>query len=377
MKIAINTRFLLANRLEGMGWFSHEVLKRWTSWHPEHEFLFIFDRPFDDQFVFNENVSPVVVFPQARHPFLFYWWFEWSLPAIFRKHKAAAFMSPDGFCALRAKIPTHLVIHDIAWKHFPTHIPYWHRKHYEYYMPRFAKKANQIATVSEYSKKDIVEYLNVPEEKVDVVYNGSKPAFKPLSFEEERAVRRQYSETAPYFLYLGSIHPRKNLVRLLKAFDQFKLKNSSPLKLLIAGRMAWQTGEVAELLKTMNYAKEVVFLGYVPEAELPRLVAAAFAMTYVSLFEGFGIPLLEALYCDVPSISSQTSSMPEVVGDAGLLADPYSVDSIALQMQRLWTEKGLRNQLIERGRLQREQYSWDLTAEKMWQSFEKSIEGHV
>jgi glycosyltransferase involved in cell wall biosynthesis len=145
------------------------------------------------------------------------------------------------------------------------------------------------------------------------------------------------------------------------------------MKLLLAGRIAWQSTDIAEVLNKMKFRNDVVFLGYTDAIELPKITASAFALTYVSLFEGFGIPILEAMYCDVPSISSNSSSMPEVVGDAGLLADPYSVDSIAEQMLKLWTEKGLREQLIEKGKTQRQKYSWDLTAEKMWVSMEKVL----
>ena len=105
MRIAVNTRFLLPNKLEGIGWFSYEVLKRWVAWHPEHEFIFIFDRKHDERFIFDKNVTPIVAFPPARHPFLFYLWFEWALPSVFAKQKADVFMSPDGFLSLRSKIP--------------------------------------------------------------------------------------------------------------------------------------------------------------------------------------------------------------------------------------------------------------------------------
>ena len=372
--IAINTRFLLPNKLEGIGWFSYEVLKRWVEWHPEHEFIFIFDRAYDEQFVFSSNVKPIVASPQARHPVLFYLWFEWTLPAIFKKHKVDAFMSPDGFMSLSADIPTLLVIHDIAWKHFPTQVPWSHRKHYEYYMPRFAKKAAHIATVSEYSKNDIVNHLQVMPEKIDVVYDGANESFVPLSLDERVKIEDKYSNGCPYFLYVGSIHPRKNVLRLLQAFELFKSKADTNMKLLLAGRIAWQSGDVAEQLAKMNYRNDVVFLGYTDAVELPKITAAAFALTYVSLFEGFGIPILEAMYCDVPSISSNSSSMPEVAGDAGLLADPYSVDSITEQMLRLWNEKGLREQLIDRGKIQRLKFSWDLTAEKMWVTMEKFLD---
>jgi glycosyltransferase involved in cell wall biosynthesis len=372
--IAINTRFLLPNKLEGIGWFSYEVLKRWVEWHPEHEFIFIFDRAYDEQFVFSSNVKPIVASPQARHPVLFYLWFEWALPAIFKKHKVDAFMSPDGFMSLSADIPTLLVIHDIAWKHFPTQVPWSHRKHYEYYMPRFAKKAAHIATVSEYSKNDIVNNLQVMPEKIDVVYDGANESFVPLSLEERVKIEDKYSNGCPYFLYVGSIHPRKNVLRLLQAFELFKSKADTNMKLLLAGRIAWQSGDVAEQLAKMKYRNDVVFLGYTDAIELPKITASAFALTYVSLFEGFGIPILEAMHCDVPSISSNSSSMPEVAGDAGLIADPYSVDSITEQMLRLWNENGLREQLIEKGKIQRQKFSWDLTAEKMWVTMEKFLD---
>jgi glycosyltransferase involved in cell wall biosynthesis len=370
-KIAINTRFLLPNKLEGIGWFSYEVLKRWVDWHPEHEFVFIFDRKFDEQFIFGSNVTPLVAFPQARHPILFYWWFEWSLPAIFKKYKADYFMSPDGFMSLAANIPSLLVIHDIAWKHFPNQVPFSHRKHYEYFMPRYAQKAAHIATVSEYSKNDIIQHLNVPAQKIDVVYDGANEAFLPISENEQQEIRNKISGAKPYFLYLGSVHPRKNALRLLQAFEQFKLSSGSPIKLLFAGRVAWQSGDIGEQLQKMQFKDDVQFLGYTSAEDLPKIVASAYALTYVSLFEGFGIPMLEAMYCDVPSITSDTSSMPEVVGDAGLLADPYSVDSIAHQMSRIWNEKGLRERLIEKGKQQRLLYSWDLSAEKMWAAMEK------
>jgi glycosyltransferase involved in cell wall biosynthesis len=372
-KIAINTRFLLPDKLEGIGWFSYEVLKRWVEWHPEHEFIFIFDRTFDEQFIFGSNVKPLIASPQARHPVLFYLWFEWALPVLFKKHKVDAFMSPDGFMSLSTEVPTLLVIHDIAWKHFPTQVPWSHRKHYEYYMPRFAQKAKQLATVSEYSKNDLINQLQVAPEKIDVVYDGANASFVPLSLEERVKVEDKYSNGCPYFLYIGSIHPRKNVLRLLEAFDSFKSKTDTNMKLLLAGRIAWQSTDIAEVLNKMKFRNDVVFLGYTDAIELPKITASAFALTYVSLFEGFGIPILEAMYCDVPSISSNSSSMPEVVGDAGLLADPYSVDSIAEQMLKLWTEKGLREQLIEKGKTQRQKYSWDLTAEKMWVSMEKVL----
>ncbi len=374
MRIAVNTRFLMEGKLEGLGWFTHETMKRWVEEHPEHEFIFIFDRPFSSQFIFGKNVTGVVAFPPARHPLLFYCWYEWSIPRILRQHKADVFVSPDGFLSLRTKVPTLMVLHDIAWKHFEGHVNFSTFQYYNHYVPKFVESAGRIATVSEYSKQDMVESFGADPQKIDVVYNGSHERYRVLNSAEKTAIRIQYSEGKPYFLYVGSIHPRKNVERLLQAFNQFKKATQSPLKLLIVGRRMGKGSPIEQLLPTLEYAQDILFLGYLSTDVLPQVVGAAYALTYVSLFEGFGIPLLEALYCDVPSITSNTSSMPEVVGEAGLLVDPTSIDSIAIQMQRLWDQPALRQSLIEKGRVQRQLFSWEQTAQKLWQSLEILLE---
>jgi glycosyltransferase involved in cell wall biosynthesis len=374
MRIAVNTRFLMSNKLEGIGWFTHEVLKRWVEWHPEHEFIFIFDRPFSDEFIFAENVTGVDIFPPARHPLLFYWWYEWSIPKVLKKYKPDVFVSPDGFISLRTKVPTLMVLHDIAWKHFPKHVYYSAMKYYNYYVPKFIKGATRLATVSQFSKDDIINSYGADASKIDVVYNGSHKNYQPLTESEQNEIRTTHTEGQPYFLYLGSINPRKNVPNLIRAFNQFKEKTSAPTKLVLVGRIRKGEGEIGALLSASKFEKDIILPGYISNELLPKIIASAYALTYVSLFEGFGIPLLEAMYCEVPSITSNCSSMPEVVGDAALLVDPSSVEDISQKMVQLWTDKNLRNALVEKGKIQRQNFSWDLTAHKMWDSLLKTIE---
>lgn len=144
---------LLKDKMEGIGYFSSETLKRMVSQHPEHTFLFIFDRQFHRDFIFSENIIPVVAFPPARHPFLWYWWFEFSIPKILKRYQPDVFLSPDGYLSLRDKTPALPVIHDINFKHYPADLPFLFSKYYNHYFPLFAKKAQRIATVSEFSKK--------------------------------------------------------------------------------------------------------------------------------------------------------------------------------------------------------------------------------
>lgn len=373
MKIAINTRFLIKDKLEGIGWFTHETIKQMVLQHPEHEFLFFFDRPYHTDFIFADNVTPVVLNPPARHPVLFYIWFEWSVTRALKRYKADVFISTDGFLSLRTNVPTILVIHDIAFKHFPEQVSAVNAQYYNYFMPKFLEKAKRIVAVSAYTKQDVVEQYGITASKIDVACNGVRSHFKPLDKSEIEAIRIKYAAGQPYFFYVGAVQPRKNVHRLIAAFDQFKTETKSTIKLLIAGRFAWKTGEVKSAYDTATHQKDIHFLGYISDDELPQLMAAAFALTYVSLFEGFGIPLLEAMHCNVPVLTSNISSMPEVVGKNGLMVNPYEVNSIKKGMLELWNKPALRQQLIQIGQIQRVQFTWDIAATVLFENINKAL----
>jgi glycosyltransferase involved in cell wall biosynthesis len=376
-KIAVNTRFLIKNKLEGIGLFTYESLKYITQAHPEIDFFFLFDREYAKEFIFRENIKPVVLFPQARHPFLWYWWFEFSVAGWLRKNKPDLFLSTDAYACLHTETPQVLVIHDLAHEHFSDHVYGLAMRYYRYFMPRFAQKAKRIATVSEFSKNDIIRRYNIPAERIDVVYNGAKDVYRPVSDQVIVNVRTKYSGGSEYMVYVGSIHPRKNVKNLLLAFDKFKTETDSAFKLLVIGRKAWDFEEVEEAWSKMKFKDAVSFPGYIPPEDLAEIVASAYCMVYVSLFEGFGIPVVEAMSCEVPVITSNTTAMPEAAGDAALLVDPLSVDAIAGAMKKLAQDTNLRNSLIEKGKIQIRKYSWQLTAEKLWSCCEKVLLNHI
>ena len=373
MLIAVNTRLLLKDKLEGIGWFTYESLKRITKNHPEHKFLFLFDRPFSDEFIFSDNVSPLVVGTQARHPFLWYWWFEQSLPKIFHKEEPDLFLSPDGYLSLCSSVKSVAVIHDLNFEYYPLDIPFIARKYYKKYFQQYAKKANRIATVSEYSKQDISKTYKVSLDRIDVVYDGANEAFTPIGEEEKKRVKWKYANGEEYFLFVGALSPRKNVARLLKAFDEYKKAETSKMKFLIVGEKLFMTSEIENVYSSMKFKGDVDFTGRLGTSELKDVMASAFALTFVPYFEGFGIPIVEAMYCDVPVITSNVTSMPEVAGNAGLLVDPFSVNSIKEGMIKIYKDDVLRNHLIANGRKQREKFSWDKTAEKLWKCIEKTI----
>ena len=363
MRVAVNTRFLLKDHLEGVGGYTHEVCRRLVKRYPQHEFFFLFDRPYSPEFIYSDNVQPLVLFPQARHPWLWKWYFEYSIPRIFKKYQPDVFFSPDGFVSLRSKVRTVIVMHDLAYTHYPEQVSRATYTYYKKYVPKFVRRADAIIAVSEFTKQDIVQQFHIPPDKIHVGYNDCKPEFCPLTEVQKTDIKKEHTGGKEYFFYAGSIHPRKNVARLIRAFDLFKSTSGAPIQLLIAGRKWWQTDAVDNAYEEAQHKKDICFLGYVPNAEMARLMGASMALVYPSLFEGFGVPVLEAMHCEVPIITSDVSSLPEVAGDAALLVNPTSVDSIADAMQQLYRDSTLREKLVRNGQQQRQQFNWEKTVD--------------
>ncbi|MDX1911641.1 MAG: glycosyltransferase family 1 protein [Saprospiraceae bacterium] len=366
MKIAVNTRFLLPE-LEGFGWYTHEIVRRMVLANPEDEFIFFFDRPFDARFIYAPNVTPVVLPPKARFAPLFYTWFEWSVRRALLRYRAEVFFSPDSMCSLSSKVPVVMTCHDLAPLHAPQQIPWVHRPYLLHFLPKFLRRADHVLTVSQFVRQDIAQTCGVSTEKITAVYNGCRDIFQPLDEETKAQVRIQFSGGHPYFFYAGAIHPRKNIARLIRAFDLFKTKTGAPHQLLLAGRFAWKTEEVGVAIKTARHRADIRLLGYIPEVDLARLTASATALTYLSLNEGFGLPMLEAMSCDTPVLAANATCLPEIAGDAALLVDPLSEAEIAKGLEKLAHNPSFAQQLIENGRKQRLKFSWDAAAEQIYQ----------
>lgn len=361
MRIAVNTRVLLKGRMEGVCRYIHETTKRIVLAHPEHEFVFFFDRSFHPSFIYAPNVTPVVLSPPTRDPILWKIWFDYVLPRALRKHKIDVFLSGDTYLSLRTEIPTILVSHDIAYVHFPDHIPGRVLKYYEKHFPAFHRKAKKIVAVSKFTKQDIVQTYGLDPENIAVAYNATPEGFAPFSEEEKALTRRQITNGQPFFIYVGALHPRKNISKLMKAFLQFKL-SGKPHKLILLGRKAWNFEEYE---KTIAESPDIIFLDgnkYDPK----KIVPAAEAMVYVSLHEGFGIPILEGMSAGVPVITSNTSSMPEVAGNAALLVNPTSAQEIEHAFTKISNQD--HKELIEKGLKRVKEFEWEKSAEVIYKT---------
>ncbi len=366
LHIAVNTRLLLPNNMEGIGRFTDEILKRMVQAHPEARFSFFFDRNYDPSFIYGPNVTAYKLFPPARHPFLFMLFFEWAVARKLRQLKPDVFFSPDGYLSLRTDVPQVPVFHDLAFEHFPEDVKKLEAWHYRYYFPRFASKAAHIITVSEASKADIVAQYGTDPAKIEIVCNATSDIFQPSTEAQKVATRAQYSEGQTYFHCVGAIQPRKNLDRLIAAFDLFKQRTQSAMKLVVVGRKAWNFEKVIHSYSQAKSKDDILFTGYVSDADLVRIHGASSGLCYVPYFEGFGIPLVEAMACEAPILTSNISAMPGVVGDAALLVDPYDITSIAEGLTTLASSPNLASELVDKGRVRKRLYTWESAAERVW-----------
>lgn len=335
--------------------------------HPETEFICFFDRTVDPVFVVEPNIAPIVLHPMARHPFLFYVWFQWSVKRALAKYRADVFFSPDGFLCLNTSVPTLLTMHDLAYIAYPDALVKMDLWHYRRFVPKFIRRADHILTVSDFVKKEVEKYFPEAKGKITSVHNGIRDGFKALNSEEQDIVRMKLTDGKEYFFYLGAIHPRKNIHGLIEAFDLFCAQNPQfNHQLVIGGRLAWQSGPVDKALRNARFRNRIHLIGSVDEAQLPLIVASANAIVYMSLYEGFGLPIIEAMQSGVPVITSKDTAMDEIAGDAAVLADPESSQSIADALLLVTSNSELRKKLIEAGKERVKSFSWDLAAREIY-----------
>lgn len=372
MRIAVNTRLLVPGKMDGIGWFTYETTRRLVQTHPEHTFLLLFDRRPDPRFAFGSNAQVVVLPPPARHPVLWWAFFEVSVSMYLALHKVDLFLSPDGFIPLHVHVPTLGVIHDINFEHASDNLRRSHQWYMTRFFPRFARRASRLATVSEYSKQDIAKTYGVESGKIDVVYDGAHDGYRPHSEAEKQAIRDRFTGGKPFVLFVSTILKRKNLTNLLLAFDRAKGVDAEDLQLVVVGNRAWWGDELAAAYSGMRYHDSVIMPGHLEPSDLSALMSASRALAYPSYFEGFGIPILEAMYAETAVVCSNTTSMPEVGGDAALYVDPSDVDAIAHAINSL-SDDSLRDSLIEKGRVQRQKFSWDRTAALLWECMMKTV----
>lgn len=375
MKIVINCWVLRNKQLDGIGYFTVNAISRIIKNHPEVQFILLCDKNFNEPYFDFENAEIVRFFPPYRHPLLYVFYMEFLLPFYLKKSKPDLFLSAEGFLSLMSGCKQLPIIYDLNFEHFPENLAFKNRVYFKFFFKKFARKANRIATISEYSKDDICNLYKIEPSLVDNVSCGINSNFRKLQTEEIQSYRNKVSRGEPYFFFIGSMHPRKNVHRLIKAFNQFKKKTGSSFHLVIGGAMRWSKSEIIDEYDASIYKEHINFIGRLSDEELKLALGAAYALSFVPVFEGFGLPIVEAFQANVPVLASNVTSLPEVAGNAAVYADPFDVDSIADGMMKLFqNEDNLCEILIEKGNTRKEMFTWERTAEMLWGSITKALE---
>jgi glycosyltransferase involved in cell wall biosynthesis len=280
-------------------------------------------------------------------------------------------------------------VHDLGFHYYPEAHTLFQNLYLRWSTRYNARAATRVVADSIATRDDLLRYYRIPEDRIVVVYPGRDetlgPVREPLALQ---AIRARYGLSEPYLLYVGTLHPRKNLVRLVKAFaaltdaigtrsesvDGVRPERVGP-QLVLAGQKGWLFEEIFDQVRKLDLVDRVVFTGYVPDADLPALLSGAVAFVFPSLYEGFGLPVLEAMACGTPVICSNVSSLPEVAGEAALQIDPLDVEALAEAMVRIVADKGLRATLVGRGYEQVQQFSWQRCASQVLDVLEDAGRG--
>ncbi len=291
-------------------------------------------------------------------------WEQTALPAAMRQHSLDLLHGAVNVTPLLSPCPTVVTIHDLSFMRYPQAFPASQRAYLRSQVRRSARHACQVIAVSQATKDDVVALFGVPPQRITVVYNGVDAAFTPAAPEQVEAFRRAKGLPQHFVLHLGTLEPRKNLARLVQAFARVKqqLPASDDLKLVLAGGKGWDYDDIFAAVQREGLHQHVIFPGYVADADLPWFYRAATVFAYPSLLEGFGLPVLEAMACGTPVVTSSVSSLPEVAGDAALLVDPASVDALAAALVQVLSNSPLAVGMRHRGLLQAGRFSWQRTA---------------
>ncbi len=342
----------------GVGTYTLQLLLSMAQSEAEHEYLLLANRPYH-----SAQVGSLHGLHDAWRPFPSRMlWMQMLLPRQLAELRPEICHYPNSIGPLRSPCPYVVTIHDMTLSLMPQHHPWRKQVLIRPLIPLVARRAARVITVSKQARVDIMRLLRVPAERVVVVPGAAAPCFRPASVATQAEVRARYRLHGPYVLYVGTLEPRKNLVRLIEAWASLRTRGTIDHTLVIVGAPGWQVQPIYATADRLGCADDVRFLGYVSRADLPALYGAAAAFTFPSLYEGFGLPVIEAMACGTPTLISTTPALVEVAGPAALQVEARSVAAIAAGLERLLTDDALRERLGAAGIERAAHFSWQRAA---------------
>lgn len=368
MKIGIEATSAVASQKAGVGYYTYYLIRSMAQLYPtSHAYTLYLRHPISDvSRLFDINTSTAAcLFPKVLK--FLYGWAQMRLPFELWRHRQDVYFFPASVLPL-GYVPDKSVmtIHDVAFLFFPECFSPSLRRWLMLATEQGIQKACKIIAVSEATRQDLLAYYGIDPRKVVAIHHGVHEMFHPLDSHDIAPLQQKYRLTRPYILCVGTLQRRKNIPRLIQAFYLLKQKYHLPHKLVLIGQKYADLpeDEIFATIERLFLDEEVIWTGYVPAQDLPALINGAEAFVLPSLYEGFGMPLLEAMACGVPVACSNTSSLPEVIGECGVLFDPYCVESIVDTLYHLLGDHTLRSELRAKGLVRAASFSWSTCARK-------------
>lgn len=357
MRIGIDARMVFYSQA-GISRYISSLIKALWELKPEECFVILQSRK-DTTDLARPPFKRVNLWTPAHNRFE-----QWLLPAELWPLRLDLLHSPDFIPPLRFRGPSVITVHDLAFLIYPEILT---RESARYYgqIDAAVERANRIIAVSESTKKDLMTLLGVPEAKITVVYEAAESVYRPIPREEaERKVKELFGLELPFVLFVSTLEPRKNVPTLLRAFRIVKDRYHNGLKLVLVGKKGWLCSQIFDLVDALKLRDDVVFLGFVPGDKLVYLYNTASLLAHPAIYEGFGLPILEAMACGLPVVASNIASIPEVAGDAALLVDPMDEEALADAIRRVLRDSELARTMRARGLERAKSFSWRKTAQE-------------
>lgn len=379
MNIAFDVHPLLDNNKSGVGYCQYGFIKTMIKRYPDNNYIFNFfnlrnyqkkiDKLniFDDwNFIINDcKFCNNSIYKMIWNiiPLKYNWFFgkNADVTHFFNYH------IPPG-----VKGKTVVTVHDMTYKRYPETVKLKTKKMLDINLKRSLDRADVIIAVSEFSKKEILHYFPNCEDKIKVIYNGvDLNRFNTnIDKNSQILVQNKYKIEENYLLYLGTIEPRKNIERLIESYYLVNKESSDTPKIVLAGGKGWMYDNIFKKVDDLKLKDKVIFIGYIEDEDVPALIKGAMIFLFPSIYEGFGMPPLEAMACGTPVLTSNISSLPEVVGDSGVLVDPFSKESIKDGILRMLNDDNLRQELSIKGQERAKLFSWTRVTEKLYNIYQ-------
>jgi glycosyltransferase involved in cell wall biosynthesis len=356
----------------GISWYIFNLIKNLPAVSPDHFLysVFLSDRAFESQ---ANGVSLRFTQLPTHRPLIRIFWEQFIQPAVLKKSgiellHALAFVAP-----VIGSTPFVVTIFDLSFIRFPDAFRPFNRWYLRQFTGLSARRARAVITISESTRQDVINLLNLPASQVHTIYCGVDENFKPMSQADIAAFKAAKSLPEEFILFLGTLEPRKNIDGLIKAYAQWHQADPKALPLVIAGGKGWYYEHIFSQVELLNLTDCIRFPGYVPQEELPLWYNAATLFAYPSFFEGFGLPVLEAMACGTPVVTSTAASLPEVTGSDGAarLVPPEDTETLARALAEISHQPDLRVYMSERGLARAAQFSWQTTAQQTTAIYER------